>query len=77
MYQTFIILFLYEAQNVSGNTPPIIRSLKMHWQPLVFLTWKAVRRVVGGRFEAQYVHDNVHQQYVQQSSTYEEPYYNS
>ena len=34
----FIILYLYEAQHVSGDTPPIIRSLKLHWQPLVFHT---------------------------------------
>jgi hypothetical protein len=40
----FIILYLYEAQHVSGNTPPIIRSLKLHWQPLVFHTWKVVGR---------------------------------
>jgi len=32
----FIIPYLYEAQHVSGDTPPIIRSLKLHWQPLVF-----------------------------------------
>jgi len=31
MYQTFIIPYLYEAQHVSGDTPPIIRSLKLHW----------------------------------------------
>ena len=36
MYQNFIIPYLYEAQHVSGDTPPIIRSLKLHWQPLVF-----------------------------------------
>ena len=36
MYQNFIISYLYDAQHVSGNTPPIIRSLKLHWQPLVF-----------------------------------------
>jgi len=34
----FIITYLYEAQHVSGDTPPIIRSLKLHWQPLVFHT---------------------------------------
>jgi hypothetical protein len=45
--------FLYEAQYVSGDTPPIIRSLKLHWQPLVFHTWKIVGRVVGGRCQAQ------------------------
>ena len=68
MYQTFIILYLYKAQHVSGDTPPIIRSLKLHWQPLVFHTWKIV---VGGRCEAQdTVPDNVHQQ---QPSTYEIP----
>ena len=43
----FIIPYLYEAQQVSGNTPPIIRGLKLHWQPLVFHTWKVVGRVAG------------------------------
>ena len=38
----FIIPYLYEAQHVSGDTPPIIRSLKLHWQSLVFHTWKVV-----------------------------------
>ena len=52
MYQNFIIPYLYEAQHVSGDTPPIIRSLKLHWQPLVFHTWKVVGRVVGGRCQA-------------------------
>jgi hypothetical protein len=47
MYQNFIIPYLYEAQHVSGTTPPIIRSLKLHWQPLVFHTWKVVGRVDG------------------------------
>jgi hypothetical protein len=49
----FIIPYLYEAQHVLGDTPPIIRSLKLHWQPLVFYTWKVVGRVVGGRCQAQ------------------------
>jgi len=49
----FIILYLYKAQHVSGDTPPIIRSLKLHWQPLGFLTCKVVGRVVGGRCHAQ------------------------
>jgi len=49
----FIISYLYEAQHVSGNTPPIIRSLKLHWQPLVLHTWKVVGRVVAGRCQAQ------------------------
>jgi len=49
MYQNFITPYLYEAQRVSGDTPPIVRSLKLHWQPLVFHTWKVDGRVVGGR----------------------------
>jgi len=53
MYQTFIIPYLYEAQHVSGDTPPIIRSLKLHWQPIIFHTWKVVGRVDGGRCQAQ------------------------
>ena len=36
--RSFIIPYLYEAQHVSGDTPPIIRSLKLHWQSLVFHT---------------------------------------
>ena len=54
MYQNFIIPYLYKAQHVSGDTPPIIRSLKLHWQPLVSYTWKVDGRVVGRRFQAQY-----------------------
>jgi hypothetical protein len=49
----FIIPYLYEGQRVSGDTPPIIRSLKLHWQPLGFHTWKVVGRVVGGCCRAQ------------------------
>jgi len=48
----FIIPYLYEAQHVSGDRPPIIGSLKLHWQPLIFHTWKVFGRVVGGRFQA-------------------------
>jgi len=70
MHQNFIIPYLHEAQHVSGDAPPIIRSLKLHWQPLVFRTWKVVGRVIGGRCQAQYVPDNVHQPNVQQPSTY-------
>jgi hypothetical protein len=65
--------YLYEAQHVSGDTPLFIRSLKLHWQPLVFHRWKVVGRVVGGRCQAQYVPDNVHQLHVQRLSTYEIP----
>jgi hypothetical protein len=52
-YQNFIIAYLYDTQRVSGNTPPIIRSLKLHWQPLVFRTWKVVGHVFGGCCQAQ------------------------
>ena len=48
----FIIPYLYEAQHVSRDTLLIIRSLKLHWQPLVFHTWKVVGRVDGGRCQA-------------------------
>ena len=34
VHQNFIS-YLYEAQHVSSDTRPIIRSLKLHWQPLV------------------------------------------
>jgi hypothetical protein len=50
--KNFIIPYLYETQHVSGDTPTIIRSLKLHWQPLVFYTWKVIGRVVGGRCQA-------------------------
>jgi len=65
VYQNFIISYLYEAQHVSGDTPPIIRSLKLHWQPLVFYKSKVVGRVVGGLCQAHTVPDKVHQPHVQ------------
>jgi hypothetical protein len=43
-----LFLILNEAQHVSGDTPPITRSLKLHKQPLVLHTWKAVERAVVG-----------------------------
>jgi len=63
MYQHFIIPYLYEAQHVSGDTPTIMRSLELHWEPLVFHTWKVDGRVVGGRCQAHCAH-------VHQPSTY-------
>jgi len=44
-----LILVLNEAQHVSGDTPPIIRSLELHKQPLVLHTWKVAGRAVVGR----------------------------
>jgi len=68
MYQNFIIPYLYEAQHVSGETPPIIRSLKLHWQPLVLHTWKVVGRVDAGPCQAQHTYYKS-----KQPSTYEKP----
>jgi len=48
VYKNFIP-YLYEAQHVSGDTPPIVRSLKLHWQPLVLHKWKIVERLAAGR----------------------------
>jgi len=47
MNQNFIIPYLCNGLHVSGDTPPIIRSLKLRWKPLVFHTRKVVVRVVG------------------------------
>jgi len=55
----FIIPYLYEAQHVSGDTPLIIRSLKLHWT------------LSGTVFHTR--PDNVHQLHIQQPSTYEKP----
>ena len=46
-----LFLILNEAQHVSIETPPIIRSLKLHWQPLVLHTWRVIGRVVAGRWQ--------------------------
>jgi hypothetical protein len=73
LYQNFIISCLCEAQHVLGDTPPIIRSPKLHWQPLVFRTRKVDGREDGGRCQVQYVPDNVHQLHVQQRFAYAKP----
>jgi len=44
-----LFLILNEAQHVSVDTPPIIRSLKLHKQPLVLHPWNVVRRAVVGQ----------------------------
>jgi len=55
VYQNFIIpFFLNKSQHVSGDTPPIIKSLKLHKQPLVLRTWKVVGRAVVGRCQVAY-----------------------
>jgi len=71
-----IILFLIlnEAQHVLGYTPPIIRSLKLHKQPLVLHTWKIVGRAGVGHFQVAYMlPDNSQQLHVRQSSMYAKP----
>jgi hypothetical protein len=65
-------LFIWSSTCFS-DTPPNVRSLKLHWQFLVFHTWKVVGRVVGGRFQAHNVPENVQRPHVQQPSTYENP----
>jgi len=70
MYQNFIIPYLYEGQHVSGDTPPIIKSLKLHWQSLVFHIRRQMLDVVR---HSDTVPDNVHQLHVQQPSTYKKP----
>jgi hypothetical protein len=50
-----ILLFhIYMKLIMFRATPPIIRSLKLHWQALVSHTRKVVGRVVGGHCQAQY-----------------------
>jgi hypothetical protein len=80
-----LFLILDEAQHVLGDTLPIIRSLKLHKQPVVLRTWKVVGRAVVGRCQVAYathvkyaththmLPDNVQQQHVQQPSTYAKP----
>jgi hypothetical protein len=55
-----LLLILNKVQHVSGDTPPIIRSLKLHKQPLVLYTWKVVGRAVVGRCQVAKLPDNVH-----------------
>jgi len=66
MYQNFNIPYLYEAQHVLGDTLPIVRSLKLHWQPLFFTRGRLLDVVRHST-----VPDNVHQLHVQQPSTCE------
>jgi hypothetical protein len=64
-----LFLILSKAQHVSGVTPPIIRSLKLHKQPLVLHTWKVAGCAVVGLCQVAYtLPDNV-----QQPSTHAKP----
>ena len=62
-----LFLILNKAQHVSGDTPPIIRRLKLHKQLLFLHTWNIVGGTVVGRCP---VPDNVQQLHVRQPSTY-------
>jgi hypothetical protein len=53
-----LFLILNEAQHVSGNTPPIITSLKLHKQLLVLHTWRVVGRAVVERCQIAYARCN-------------------
>jgi len=44
----FLLFHICMKPNMFRATPPIIRSLKLHWQPLVLRTWRVVGRVVAG-----------------------------
>ena len=52
-YQHFIIPYLCETRHVSGDTQPVVRSLKLHWQSLVLISGRLCGRIVGGRCQAQ------------------------
>jgi hypothetical protein len=54
-----LLLILNEAQHASGHTAPIIRSLKLHKQPLVLHMWKVVGRAVVGRCQVAMLPDNI------------------
>jgi len=80
VYQN-VISYLYEAQHVPGDTPPIIRSLKLHsslW--FCIILWKVVGGVVAGRCQVDNLPgqldtlpDSVQHLHVQQLSTYAKP----
>ena len=50
-----LFLVLNEAQHVSGDTPPIIMSLKLHKQTLVLHKWKVVGRAAVGLCQVAYI----------------------
>jgi hypothetical protein len=73
-FNILLFLILNEAWHVSGNTPSIIRSLKLHTQSLVLHTWKVVARAVVGRSQVAYTQSgDVQQLHVRLPSTYAKP----
>jgi len=51
VYQN-LLFHIYMKLNMFRATPPVIRSLKLHYQLLVLHTWKVVGCVVAGRCQA-------------------------
>jgi len=49
-----LFLILSEAQRVLGDTPPIVRGLKLHKQPLDLHMWDVVGCAVVGRCQVAY-----------------------
>jgi hypothetical protein len=64
--KVLLFLVLNKAQHVSGDTPPIIRSLKWHKQPLILHTCQVV-------YATHTLPDNVQQLHIRQPSTYAKP----
>ena len=62
-----LFLILNEVQHVSSDTPPVIRSIKLHKQPLVLHTWKVVGRADVGCCQVAYAtrqrHTALHQEH--------------
>jgi hypothetical protein len=58
MMQQFIKILLFlilnKAQHVSGDTPPVIRSLQLHKQHLILHKWEVVGRAGVGRCQVAY-----------------------
>jgi hypothetical protein len=76
-FKILLFLVLNEAQHVSGDTSPIIRSLKLHKLPLVSHTWKVFGRAVVGCCQVAYERVqctlSCATRHVQQPSTYAKP----
>jgi hypothetical protein len=68
-----LFLVLNEAQHVSGDTLPIIRSLKLHKQPLVLHNTTEGCRTCSCWTSDNVLPDNVQQLHVRQPSTHAKP----
>jgi hypothetical protein len=52
VYQNFLLFLIFVKIKCFGRHTVHHQEPKMHWQPLIFYTWKVVGRVVGGRCQA-------------------------